>query len=290
MEGYSPLPGMEGYGNYMQSGVTDAGRMAGGYTVDQGRMEAMAAIREVEDELARVNAELAELDRQNPGLRGMTDTQREIAAQRASIGDMSAYDSMVQRGNAGTQTANAIDNGLMDAEKLAWGLGAKNTEDQMAARNQIEVAMRKAERDAAQAGLDVTKIPSYQRLQAALAGNGMQNNNTLVNFYKWKLSNGTLTEEDRKYVDEVIRKDMNSSDFDSLFGFLKDSKGRTVEAKGKANAEKKEAQDAAAAWDKNRSVTEKKNAWNRLVQEKAPITKYYDLNDYGNPVPKGGAK
>jgi hypothetical protein len=205
------------------------------------RADVVARIQQLEAELATVESQINELDRQNPGLRNMDSARVEIAAKRAEVGDMSAYDNMVQgSGSSGMQSMNAIENALMDAAKPTWGLDAENTEDQAAARAQIEVAMRKAERDAAQAGLDVTKIPSYQRLRAALNGNqaGTENVNmdALLNMLKFKKAKGTLTEGDREYVASLAARDPNSGKYDKLLAFWTDSKGKTDEDIRKAKA------------------------------------------------------
>ena len=195
----------------------------------------MQQIQQLEARLSQINARIAEIDKSLPAGAG-NDNAWEIAAQRASIGDMSAYDSMVQRGATGAQTANAIDNALMDAEKLTWGLNAKDDEDRMAARNQIEVALRKAERDAAQTG---TKLPdSYYRLKNALEADVGGNASSLVNMLKYKKEKGTLTDADREYVEEMMKGKENSKEYETLMSFWKDSKGSTAEAKAKAKAEK----------------------------------------------------
>lgn len=204
----------------------------------QQREQAMQQIQQLEARLSQINARIAEIDKSLPAGAG-NDKAWEIAAQRASIGDMSAYDSMVQRGATDVQSANAIDNALMDAEKLTWALNSKNDEDRAVALNQVEVALRKAERDARQTG---TKLPdSYYRLRSAyekaLSGNDAGNANSLVNMLKYKKEKGTLTDADREYVEQYLKGKENSSEYDTLMSFWKDSKGSTTEAKAKAKAE-----------------------------------------------------
>lgn len=216
---------------------TELGRRAGGdmsASYIAKRDQAMQQIQQLEARLTQINNRIAEIDKSMPA--GDGDKAWEIAAQRASIGDMSAYDSMVQRGATGAQTANAIDNALMDAEKLTWGLNAKDDEDRRAARNQIEVALRKAERDAAQTG---TKLPdSYYRLKNALEADVGGNASSLVNMLKYKKAKGTLTDADREYVEEMMKGKENSKEYETLMSFWTDSKGSTTEDKAKAKAEK----------------------------------------------------
>ena len=167
----------------------------------------------------------------------------DVAAKRAEAGDMSAYNTMVQNaysrqlGNDGMlkSSRNGIENELKNAEKLTWGLNSKNEEQQNIARNEINVALRSAEEWAEKTGQDLPT--SYYRLKDALKESyGGQNANELVNYYRYKQEKGELTEADRKYVEEVLRPKMNSEDFNNLFGFLKESKGMTKEAKAKAKA------------------------------------------------------
>lgn len=193
-----------------------------------------AQIRDKEAKLAAIESEIAQIDRQYPELKE-GGQQWEIAAKRAEIGDMSAYDSMMARGQQAGGQASAIEGELKAAEKLLWGLESKNDEDRAIAKNQIEVALRSAEEWQDKTGQPLPE--SYNRLRSALErGTGGQNVNETVNYFKYKLLNKTLTDEDRKYIDEVIRPRMNSEEFDRLYGFLQESKGKTVESRAAADA------------------------------------------------------
>lgn len=241
----------------------------------QQREQAMQQIQQLEARLDEINARIAEIDKSMPGAAN-NDKYWEIAAQRASIGDMSAYDSMVQRGATGNQTVNAIDNALMDAEKLTWGLNAKDDEDRAAARNQIEVALRKAERDAAQSG---TKLPdSYYRLKNALAADVGGNASSLVNMLKYKKEKGTLTDADREYVETLMKGKENSKEYETLMSFWKDSKGGTTEAKAKAKAYKA-GSDALFNEAANMSKQQLEVWWRGLSNEKKTQFKKYHKID-----------
>lgn len=194
----------------------------------------------LERQLADIDMQIEKFDRENPGISsGMVD----VAAKRAEAGDMGTYNAMVQNeysrqlGNDGMlkSSRNGIENELKNAEKLTWGLNSKNEEQQNIARNEINVALRSAEEWTEKTGQELPT--SYYRLKEALKESyGGQNANELVNYYRYKQEKGELTEADRKYVEEVLRPKMNSEDFDNLFGFLKESKGMTKEAKAKAKA------------------------------------------------------
>lgn len=218
--GMQPPPDMTGYGESLQAASDRAG--------------VLQQIEEKEARLASIEAKIADIDRQYPELKD-GGQQWEIAAKRAEIGDMSAYDSMMARGQQAGAQSSAIESELKAAEKLLWGLESKNDEDRAMARNQIEVALRSAEEWQNKTGQPLPE--SYNRLRSALErGTGGQNVNETVNYFKYKMLNKTLTDEDRKYIDEVIRPRMNSEEFDRLYGFLQESKGKTVESRAAADA------------------------------------------------------
>lgn len=218
--GMQPPPDMTGYGESLQAASDRAG--------------VLQQIEEKEARLASIEAKIADIDRQYPELKD-GGQQWEIAAKRAEIGDMSAYDSMMARGQQAGAQSSAIESELKAAEKLLWGLESKNDEDRAMARNQIEVALRSAEEWQDKTGQPLPE--SYNRLRSALErGTGGQNVNETVNYFKYKMLNKTLTDEDRKYIDEVIRPRMNSEEFDRLYGFLQESKGKTVESRAAADA------------------------------------------------------
>ena len=227
--------------------------------------EINAQIREKQAELASVEARIAEIDRQYPELKN-GGQEWEIAAKRAEIGDMSAYDSMINRGQQAGAQMGAIEGELKNAEKLLWGLESKNTEDQAMARNQIEVALRSAEEWQAKTGQQLPA--SYDRLRAALdkGPSQGQNTNELVNYYRYKMANGSLTDADRDYVDTVLRPKMNSEDFDRLFSFLNESKGKTVEDKRNAKAYAKKISDMVNAIE-GKSSSEQNAWWNNLSEK-----------------------
>lgn len=200
------------------------------------RADVVARIQQLQAELATVESQIKELDRQNPGLKNMDPARVEIAAKRAEVGDMSAYDNMVQGGgSSGMQAVNAIDNALMDAEKLIPGLTDKNTQDYAYAKQMLEVSLRKAERDAAQQGVELPA--SYYRIKAALdrQPDGM-NDDALINLLTYKQAAGKLTPEDREAVEALIKEDPNSARAQKLLAFWTDSKGKTDEDIRKAKA------------------------------------------------------
>ena len=260
-------PNMEGYGAAMGSAMANAETA---YEDKKLRDE----LADLERQLSEIDLQIEKFDRENPGISsGMVD----VAAKRAEAGDMGTYNAMVQNafssqlGNDGMlkSSRNGIENELKNAEKLTWGLDSKHEEQQNFSRNEINVALRSAEEWAEKTGQELPT--SYYRLKEALKESSVgKNANELVNYYRYKQEKGELTEADRKYVEEVLRPKMNSEDFDNLFGFLKESKGKTVEAK---RAEQK-VKDIIGVIE-NLSPAEQEREWNKLSAEQRKIALKY---------------
>ena len=128
-------------------------------------------------QLADVDRELAEFDRANPGI---ASGEAELAANRAAGGDIGFYTGMAGRAAAETQRTAAqataaresIENALDEASRNAYGL-----EDEMDAfakqrKMEVETQLNKAERMAANSGLNIQDFPRYQKLREPLQGKG----------------------------------------------------------------------------------------------------------------------
>ena len=76
--------------------------------------EINAQIREKEARLAELDARIADIDRQYPELKN-GGQEWEIAAKRAEIGDMSAYDAMMARGQQAGGNARGIESEIQKA-------------------------------------------------------------------------------------------------------------------------------------------------------------------------------
>lgn len=110
----------------------------------QDRMEAgKAKLSQLQARLAEVENKIAEIDSQYPELKNSREWN--IAAKRAEIGDMSAYDAIMNRGASASNNATGIENGLYNAGKLLYGLDSKDDYEQGAFANQIEMEIRRAE-------------------------------------------------------------------------------------------------------------------------------------------------
>ena len=202
-------------------------------------------ITNLEGQLQQIDAQIAAIDKD---MGGLTPEEAKIAAKRASVGDMSAYDNMVARRNNGLSSAktamDGIANKLYEAEKLTYGLGVKNDDDRAAARNQIEVALRQAEEAAQKTG---GKLPdNYYRLQAKLAeadqrDSELQNAREYANTFWSKEKDGSLSDVDIASAKEFIAKNPNSSETEKI----REAVDKYEKKTGEAKAAEQRAQNAA---------------------------------------------
>ncbi len=234
VRGQQPVD-MEGYGASMQA-ASDRAQI-------QGR------IAELETELTSVTNKIAEIDKATPGL-SKNPKEWEIAAKRAEIGDMSAYDNLVSRGNADSASASGIENELYNAEKLTWGLKSKSDEDRAMARSNIEASLRRAEEWASRTGKELPG--SYYRLRKELdsmpGGNGDDdmNSRNYGNELALKIYRGTATDADIEKGVAWAEKNPNSDAAKEILEAAKAGKGKTVEAKEKYAKQKKRSDDLYA--------------------------------------------
>ena len=264
---YSQAPA-EGYGE-SYSGAVNA--------------DVLNEIAQLETQLKAVDAQIAALDKQYPGL---ASNDYEIAAKRAEVGDFSAYDNMVNRGQTamGNATSNerSIENDLFNAERLTWGLGSKSDEERAYARNQIEVALRKAEKEAARTN---TRLPdSYYRLKAAMgksgeAGTPEQVSERIVANEMWtKAKSGTLTDADIAEMKAYIKDNPNSNTATALRPIVEQYEGKTVEKIAAAKREKAAADNLFKAMQ-NKSKEDLEKYWTGLTKKQKEVFKKYHKID-----------
>jgi hypothetical protein len=234
-----------------------------GYEAPQPVQDNGAEIAQLQEELASVEARIAEIDRLNPEL-ARNPAAWEIAAKRAEVGDMSAYDSMVGR-SAEAGQASGIENELYNAYKLIYGLDSQNDYEQGAYANQIETALRRA--DEWSARNPTAKMPPiYADLRArydawkAGKGNGgtegqagtitVKNADDTINTYTSKLKAKTYSRADEKGLQEWVDDNSNSPYAKAIQEFIDAHKNETVEARSSAAARKKAAKDKIAELQK----------------------------------------
>ena len=223
-----------------------------------------AQIRDKEAKLAAIESEIAQIDRQYPELKD-GGQQWEIAAKRAEIGDMSAYDSMMARGQQSGAQSSAIEGELKAAEKLLWGLKSKNTEDREIARNQIEVALRSAEEWQDKTGQPMPE--SYNRLRAALKNSTVEQNASTMAGILWsKMQDNTLTDADRAYAKALHDADPNSADAKTYREIYESTKGKTTEDKAAAKAFAKKIDNMVNGIE-GKTPQEQNDWWNGLSKK-----------------------
>ena len=211
-----------------------------GYFENAERVQLQARYQQLQNELAQVDAQIAEVKKKYPGI--TNEREWRIAAKRAEIGDMSAYDNMMARGQNYGEKANGIENMLYEAMKLTWGLDAKSDEDRAFARNQIEVALRKAESEAARTGVKLPAI--YDELKATLnpqqatpgatqgatgnwAGkNAREIGNELESLKRAK----KLHDSDLAELQKIADASSNKEETETIQKLIKEYQGKTVEA------------------------------------------------------------
>lgn len=211
-----------------------------------------AEIAQLQKELASIEARIAEIDQLNPEL-SKNPAAWEIAAKRAEVGDMSAYDSMVGR-SAQAGQASGIENELYNAYKLIYGLDSQNDYEQGAYANQIETALRRADEWSAR-NPNAKMPPIYADLRArydawkAGKGNGgaetpaetitVKNADDTINAMTSKLKAKNYTRADENALQQWVDGNSNSPYTKAIQEFIDAHKNDTVEAR-------KEAGDAKA--------------------------------------------
>lgn len=238
-------------------------------------------INKLQAQLNTIDARIAQIDKEVPGIGG---NEWEIAAKRAEVGDFSAYDNIVSRGQnritEAKSTAKGIENELYNAAKLTWGLKAKSSEDREAARNQIEVALERAKSEAAKTGAALPSI--YYELEEKLAksdegnntGIGNANARITANAAFLKANNKTLTDADIEAIKAQIAADPNGEETEALRGLVKQYENDTVE-KRTARASEKAAAEKLRKEGLNKSQKDLETWWNGLtVKQRELLTKY----------------
>lgn len=279
---------------YRPTDVMDAGAEAGGdrggynqvqeYEQQQKRQEVQAKISELQQQLAQVDAQIEAI---NQKLGGVSDRDLSIAAARAEAGDYSAYDNMVSRAanreQANKTAANNRSAELQNARKLVWGLNSKDSDQQAAAFNQVDLALEKFERKAQELGINPESDPDYRALKAErdkAAGAVKENQNARETATDWwkKVNDKTLTDNDIKTLEDKIASDPNNPEVEELRKLVDENKGKTVEARARYTRRKN------AAYQKAKSLQDATpesaiNEWNSMTEaERKEFSKFYTVD------------
>lgn len=265
--------------NAVYQGITDEAAMAARTKDIQGQ------ISQLEAELAQVEGQIAEIDKTMP--RNVNEKEWEIAAKRAEIGDMSAYDSMMQRANNQNGQASGIENELYNAHKLLYGLNAKDDYEQGAYANQIETALRKAEEWSARnpgAAMPPIYADLKSKYEAWKGGNAprpvtggqgpavtswvesIRNENDATNKIDAMVKDGTWSKADLDAGYAWVKANPNSPYTKTIKDKLDSVKSKTVEAKAAAASAAKK-MDAVIKAIINKSPAEQDAWWNSLTDK-----------------------
>ena len=187
--------------------------------------------------LAELKSRLSEIDNEIATLSG---TDREVAAKLASIGNLGVYQQLLSQNAASQQSAGAaaqgVENMLYEAEKLTWGLDAKSDEDRRMVRSNIDATLRRAEDQAARAGIDVKKNPTYMRLVEAIdsadkASRVRESERKRANEWWSKARRNELVNADIAEIEDFIEKNPDSDTASQLRPLVEQYKPKTRENK-----------------------------------------------------------
>ena len=263
MQGYNPTnpvpatvteqPRWNGMPSRAPQEFNNAGQGAvTGETIPFEQYQIQKQIEQLEAQLRDIDARIAQIDKEVPGIGG---NEWEIAAKRAEVGDYAAYDNIVNRGQNRIASANSaadgIKNELYNAAKLTWGLKAKNSDDREAARNQIEVALVKAEEAAVKNGTELPQIyydlkSKLDEIDAEGSGNdaeGILNGEQWENKVYTAVKDGTYDKAMEKEALKFVADYPNDPRSKEIAKIVEDNKGNTKEARAEAARQKKAAKN-----------------------------------------------
>ena len=256
-----------------------------------------AELSKLKGELASIDAQIAQFDRENPGFgSGLS----EVAAKRAEAGDMGAYDAMVnnamnsQLGAVANQRSatEAVYNHVNEARKLASAIDDKSSEFRAEKMDNIRVSLDEAKRKAEAAGIELPKewyeLDRKYKESVSERNRGGMRAEAMDNALYTKLKNGTLSDDDIKGMEWYIAQYPNDDRSTEYRSIIEKYKDKTNEKKKAYQRKKTEAEGYYNSWDKNRSVIAKKAEWAELLKKKHPVTLFFELNEFGNPVRKKG--
>lgn len=265
-------------------------------------------LEELQQQLAEVDARIAEFDRLNPGV---ASSNIDIAAKRAEAGDMSSYNNLVNGAMAREQmgasskasVVDGIKNDLFNAMQYTYGLKSKDDEMRDIATSQIRTALRRAEDTASEKGVELPSV--YYELKHTIesipsSSGGRINSRELGNDWWTKANSGTLQDSDIKIAEEFVDNNPNSSEAEKVRIVIEQYRNKTEGAKARAKAqaearqrEIKRADELAvkyASFADARALANFAQRWNKAEDEEIKtLKKFYDF-DYktGQFKKKGG--
>ena len=254
-------------------------------------------LKDLERQLAEVDARIAEFDRMNPGV---ASADIGIAAKRAEAGDMSSYNNLVNNAMAREQMGasskasivDGIENDLWEARKLLWGLNSKDDEFRNSMSEQIKTALERSQRTAQKYGVDLPDIyfELKEKIESIPKGNGGNVSSREIGNEWWtKARNGTLQDEDIELAEKWVAENPNSSEAEKVRFTIEQYRNKTEGAKARAKAkgdaraiEIEEADRLAkkyATFVDEKALADFKVKWNEAKdKEIKTLKKFYDLD------------
>lgn len=254
-------------------------------------------LKDLERQLAEVDARIAEFDRMNPGV---ASADIGIAAKRAEAGDMSSYNNLVNNAMAREQMGSSskasivdgIENDLWEARKLLWGLNSKDDEFRNSMSEQIKTALERSQRTAQKYGVDLPDIyfELKEKMESIPKGNGGNVSSREIGNEWWtKARNGTLQDEDIELAEKWVAENPNSSEAEKVRITIEQYRNKTEGAKARAKAkgdaraiEIEEADRLAkkyATFVDEKALADFKVKWNEAKdKEIKTLKKFYDLD------------
>ena len=233
----------------MQNGG-EAAALAGQQAQMQVTRDVNNELAQLKTELAQVEAQIAEFDRMNPGI---ASGDIDIAATMMEAGNYSPYQQAVnaeigrrQMGESAKAGAmSGVWNGIDNARNALAGY-AKMSDDQRA----VALDLARTELDKAKRAANGSELPrEYYDVLAKIdnpdTGDGMNNETYWRNSFTAKVSKNDLHDTDIVELKEYANKNPNKELTAKLYAIVREFENRTVEAGGRRRQAKARAKEDA---------------------------------------------
>lgn len=222
-----------------------------GYFENAERVQLQARYQQLQNELAQVDAQIAEVKKKYPGI--TNEREWRIAAKRAEIGDMSAYDNMMARGRDASQGVTGVENSLYNVLKLGWGLKTNRDEDAQITLANMNTELQKAEEWSQKTGQPLPRV--YYEVKNAVdeynakhsnggtGGDLVRNAEEAINKLNHMVAEGNFPKEEYDKYYNWVEQNPNSEFAKPIGDWLVANKGKTNEARAAAAALAKKVKD-----------------------------------------------
>lgn len=213
-----------------------------GYFENAERVQLQARYQQLQNELTQVDAKIAEVKKKYPGI--TNEREWRIAAKRAEIGDMSAYDNMMARGRDASQGVSGVENSLYNVLKLGWGLKTNRDEDAQITLANMNTELQKAEEWSQKTGQPLPRV--YYEVKKAVdeynakntkGGTGaelVRNAEEAINKLNHMVAEGNFPKAEYDKYDNWVKQNPNSEFAKPIADWLAANKGKTKEARAAA--------------------------------------------------------